>query len=93
MKKASTFKRKELVTKISSSNHGLQLRSLVIGVCFGLATATSISSIASNTGLNSLGSTQSNVESINQQSSTVGNSYTNTVTSNIPTITDRKSVV
>ncbi|WP_436899572.1 hypothetical protein [Acinetobacter gyllenbergii] len=87
MKKHSTFKRKELVTQTSSPHHGLHLRSIVIGVCFGLAAATSISSIASNTNPNSLLTAQNNVNNINQQSTTVGNSYTNTITSNIPTIT------
>lgn len=70
-----------------NSNHGLQTRSLVLGLSIGLAIATSISTVASTTNGNVLSNVQNNLNSVNGASTTVGNSYTNTITSNIPTIT------
>ena len=75
--------------KALTSNHGnqrLQVRSLVLGLSIGFASAASISSIASNTSTNGLSITQTAINSVGSNSTPITNSYTNTVTSNIPTI-------
>ncbi|WP_173912985.1 hypothetical protein [Acinetobacter sp. Marseille-Q1618] len=96
MKKVKKIESKNTLTS-SNSNPRLQLRGVLVGLTIGLVGATSVSSIASmGAGGNpnpepinptALTTAQNNLNLSNSTSTAVTNSYSNTVTSNIPTIT------